>query len=112
MRNIDPNYTSLNKFLQDLSSLWQMRKYQAIIIEDYKSSVIGDTIYLFSDYSNCGIFPEQNEYYEIYGSALENKKYVSTDTLKCINEELDIPTKSCEVSVCSAYYIEFDKIKK
>ncbi len=109
MKNIDPKYTPLNKYLQTYSALLQMRKYEAIIIQDYKSHNIGDTIYLFSDYSNCGIFARPNEYYEIFGSEIENKKYLNIDTIKDRCQEIIIPSNSCIIDVCSANFLKSEK---
>ena len=111
-KNIDPKYTSFNKYLQEISALNEVRKYQAIIIKNYKSSSIGDTINLFSDYSNCGIWFRQNEFYEIYGSVIRQDKYLNHDTFSTNGLQLNVPRNSCFVSVCSAEYIKFEKIEK
>jgi hypothetical protein len=111
-KNIDPKYTSLNKYLQEMSALNELRMYQAIIIKNYKSSSIGDTVNLFSDYSNCGIWFRQNEFYEIYGSEIREDKYLNHDTISTNGLELNVPRNSCIVSVCSAEYINYDKIEK
>lgn len=99
-KNIDPKYTSFEKYLEEQSSLLQMRKYKAIVIKEIKASNVGDTIYLYSDYSNCGIYFNKNVLYEIYGFKLKGNNY---SNLNATNPEVfTIPMNSFEVSICSA----------
>jgi hypothetical protein len=110
-KNIDPNYTTLIKYLQEQSLQLKMRMYKAVLIKDYKANEIGDIVYLFSDYSNCGMYFTENEYYEIYGSKLENRNY-EIDVISTSKPQDVIQMNSCIVSRCSAEYIDFDKLEK
>nr|MBP6314806.1 hypothetical protein [Chitinophagaceae bacterium] len=110
-KNIDPKFTSLNIYLKEQSSLWKMRMYRAVRIKDFKTSSIGDTIYLFSDYSNCGIYFSKEQHYKIYGSEVENRKYViESDSI--LRVRYTVPKKSCIISRCSAEYVDSEKFEK
>lgn len=93
---------SFQRYLYENQGIEEMREYKAVVIKSIKNfPSINDTISIFSDNSNCGMYFEINELYEV-GGTIWHRPYSYRD-----KNGLRISTvvkNSIGVSWCSCKY--------